>query len=357
MKSIKLNIMWNLFISLILAAVLTGIVSLVFFAVLELISRDLYEKFLDFCYSTTPAMIITSLAIMLLYLVNTIFIFTYRLNEITDSIKKISVNIHKLAKGDFREKLFIKSNHELGNLANDINLMSDKIDAYIKKEQRWNEERYNMITNMSHDLKTPIMSITGYINLIKDKKYTSEKELSNYCEIVSKKSEDLSVAINQLFELSKLHSDSLQLQKIAITLNEFMEQVVISYIPLFEEMKMSFKILINPDVKLTVDPILMKRVFENIILNSIKYASSGKHLVIKADKIDNQVTIHFINYGPMIPKEDLVYIFERYYREKKNLIIQGNGLGLAIAKTIVQLHGGSINVKSDIEKTDFFINI
>lgn len=72
---------------------------------------------------------------------------------------------------------------------------------------------------------------------------------------------------------------------------------------------------------------------------------------------DNQVTIHFINYGPMIPKEDMDYIFERYYRAKKNLVHEGNGLGLAIAKTIVRLHDGEINVSSNKEKTDFFLII
>lgn len=347
--------MWNLFLSLLLAAFATGIVFLLFFGTMQLISQNVYAKFLDFCYSTMTAITITSLVVMLFYLLCTILIFTYRLNEITDSIKTISLNIHKLAQGDFREKLYIKSNHELGSLANDINLMSDQIDTYIKKEQSWNEERYNMITNMSHDLKTPIMSVIGYIDLIKNNKYKDEKERNTYCEIVSKKSEELSAAINQLFELSKLNSNALQMQKVSVKLNEFMEQVIISYIPLLEEREMDFKILISSELSITMDPILMKRVFENIILNAIKYASSGKYLEIGADKEGNQVTIHFINHGPMIAKEDLEHIFERYYRAKRNLDNEGNGLGLAIAKTIARLHGGDIHVTSEKEKTDFFL--
>lgn len=300
-------------------------------------------------------MMITSLVIMIFYLVNAILIFIYRLNEITDSIKKISFNIHKLAQGDFSDKLFIKSNHELGSLANDINLMSDKIDAYIKNEQKWNEERYNMITNMSHDLKTPIMSIMGYIDLIKNNKYKDENERNTYCEVVSKKSEELNAAINQIFELSKLNSSALQMQKISVKLNAFVEQVIISYIPLFEQKGIDFRICIPSDISITMDPNLMKRVFENIISNAIKYASSGKYLEISAENKDNQVTIHFVNHGPMIPKEELEHIFERYYRAKRNLVNEGNGLGLAIAKTIVQLHDGEMNVISDEEKTDFFI--
>ena len=354
-KSIKVCIIWNLFLSLLSAVLTTGILFLLFFGIMELMSQEIYDKFLEFCYSSTTSMTETSIVMMLLYLLNAIAVFVCRLNGITDEIKEISINIHKLAQGDFREKLLIKSNHELGNLANDINLMSDRIDEYIKKEQRWNEERYNMITNMSHDLKTPMMSIAGYIDLIKSGRYEDENELSEYCEIASRKTEELSTAINQLFELSKLNSNALQLQKIDINLNEFMEQVIISYIPLFEEKKMDFRILIPKNIQILIDPVLMKRVFENIISNAIKYAGSGKHLEISAKQDDGQLTIHFINDGPVIPQEDLDCIFERYYRAKKNLVHEGNGLGLAIAKTIVQLHGGEINAASDQEKTDFFL--
>lgn len=347
--------MWNLFISMLAAAIITFFIFIVFFGMIEFVSQEMYAKFLKFCYSSTTAIIITSFVILLIYLGSMLFIFTYRLNEITDYIKKISDNIHKLAQGDFREKLPIASDNELGCLAKDINVMSDKIDAYIRSEKKWNEERYNIITNMSHDLKTPIMSIDGYIHLIKKKKYADEKEYDAYCEIISEKSEELNKAINQLFELSKLNADGFELEKNTIRLKEFMEQIIVSYIPLLEEKSMSFQVLIEPDIYITVDPVLMKRVFENIILNAIKYASSGKYLDIKAVEQGSQVAIHFINYGPMIPKDDIEHIFNRYYREKKNLKNEGNGLGLAIAKTIVQLHDGTISVTSDVEKTDFYL--
>lgn len=354
-KSIKLSIMWNLFLSMIAAAIITFLVFLVFFATFQFISQEMYAELLERCYATTTAMVITSAVMLLVYLGCTIFIFTYRLNEITDYIKKISNKIHKLAQGDFEEKLTIESGNELGCLAEDINIMSDKIDLHIKNEKKWNEERYNIITNMSHDLKTPIMSIGGYIQLIKDKRYSDEKEFDSYCEIISKKSMELNNSINQLFELSKLNSDGFQLKKSNIRLKEFIEQVIISYLPLLEEKNLGFEILLAQDTYVEVDPLMMKRVFENIISNAIKYASGGKYLTVRADQQEERVEIHFINYGPVIPEDDIEHIFNRFYREKKNLIHEGNGLGLAIAKTIVELHGGKISVSSDEEKTDFRI--
>ncbi len=356
-RSIKVSIIGNLFISLILAVFSTGVLFLMFFGSMEFISQKTYDDFLIQCYSTMTTTLVFSMVLMLIYLLNFIVIFVFRLNEITDTIKKISMNIHKLAQGNFQEKLSVKSNHELGVLANDINKMSDQIEEHIKDEQRWNEERYHMITNISHDLKTPIMSISGYMELIKSGKYKDEDERYNYCEIVSKKTEELSTAINQLFELSRLNSNTLHLKKVDVNLNEFIEQVMVSYIPLLEEQKMDFRIQIPVSIRFFIDPTFMKRVFENIILNAIKYASSGRLLDICAEELDNRITIHFTNYGPKISEEDIIHIFERYYRAKKNLANEGNGLGLAIAKTIVLLHGGEIDVISDEEKTDFYITI
>ena len=155
--------------------------------------------------------------------------------------------------------------------------------------------------------------------------------------------------------MSKLNSDGCELKKSNIRLKEYIEQVIISYLPLLEEKNMGFEILIGQDTYVEVDPLMMKRVFENIISNTIKYASGGKYLTIRSAKQEGRVEIHFINYGPVIPEDDIEHIFNRFYREKKNLVHEGNGLGLAIAKTIVQLHGGRISVSSDEERTDFCI--
>ena len=356
-KSIKVSIIGSLLVSLLLAGVTTGLVLLLFFGMLEIISRNAYAEFLHFCYASATAMTVTSMIILLLYILFTLIFFVHRLNDITDTISKISANIHKLAQGDFGEKLAVKSDHELGTLADDINRMSERIGAYIKKEQKWNEERYNMITNMSHDLKTPVMSICGYLDLIRDGRYQDEEERNSYCEIASRKAVELSDAINQLFELSKLNSAALQLQKVKINLNEFVEQVMISYIPVFEEKKMSFRIQIPADIMIFVDPVLMKRVFENIISNALKYAESGKYLEIRTEQKDRRIIIHFVNYGPMIAQEDLAHIFERYYRVKRNQVREGSGLGLAIAQTIMRLHDGEIGVSSKEKETDFYLEL
>ena len=132
-KSIKVSIIGSLLVSLLLAGVTTGLVLLLFFFFFFIVSQTAYAEFLHVCYASMTAMTLTSLVILALYIFFTLVFFVHRLNDITDTISKISQNIHKLAQGDFGEKLAVKSNHELGNLADDINRMSDRIDAYIKK--------------------------------------------------------------------------------------------------------------------------------------------------------------------------------------------------------------------------------
>ncbi|BCN28904.1 HAMP domain-containing sensor histidine kinase [Anaeromicropila herbilytica] len=354
-KSIKLSIMLRFLISMFLAGVITFGLFIITFGSIHIVSEDTYIRLLNYSSSNTYAMMMMSGLIVAVFAVSTIVIFSYRLNTITNYIDKISENIHTLANGNFNEKLTIENNNELGNLANDINVMSDKIAEYIQNEKAWNEERYNMITNMSHDLKTPIMSIDGYVNLIRNKKYDDEAELSSYCEIIARKSDELNTAINQLFELSKLNSSGIQVNKVHINLKEYMEQIILSYIPLFEAQDMTYYIAIGSDAFISIDPNLMRRVFENIITNTVKYASSGKRLDITLEKKDQQFVLHFINYGPEIPPDELDSIFHKYYREKKNVKNEGHGLGLAIAKKIVQLHDGTISVDSNKERTDFYI--
>jgi len=356
-KSIKLNILWNFFISIVIAFAITFSMFLLVFSSIHIVSEELYIKFLNIYNGDFSAMMTTNIVGLFIFVIIAFLVFYHKMSSITNYINIITNNIHKLSQGNFSEELPIVNNNELGNLARDINIMSNKIEAYIQSEKKWNDERYNIITNMSHDLKTPIMSIDGYIQLIKYEKYANVKEFQDYCDIISRKSKELNLAINQQFELSRINASDFKINRVAIDLREFTEQVLVSYIPQFEKNNMSYRISIKQNTKINVDPALMLRVFENIITNTVKYASSGKYLEINSEDDNDFVNIEFINYGPIIEKEDLENVFNKYYREKKNSENEGNGLGLAIAKSIVELHSGSIVVTSSQEGTTFVVKL
>lgn len=356
-KSIKVQIAAYLAESIILALICTAVTFIIIFLAMHIISMDFYNYVLTDYDKNINIMLVINLVGIVIFLLYEILLFSWRMNTITGHIGTIADCIHNIAGGDFEDKIKIRNENELGRLANDVNIMAGQIGALIENEKQWNDERYNMITNMSHDLKTPIMSINGYADLLKNKKYSSENEFSDYCDIISRKADELNISINQLFEMSKISSNEFSLELKLINARQFVEQIIIAYIPQLENHKMECRINIPDNVFIKTDPQLMARVFENIIGNSLKYASSGKYIDIIAEETNNVIALSVINYGPMIPENDLNNIFSRYYREKKNDKRDGSGLGLAIAKRIVELHNGIIKVSSSIQKTEFRIEL
>lgn len=245
---------------------------------------------------------------------------------------------------------------ELGVLASDVNKMAYKLNEHINREIEWERQKYNLITNLSHDLRTPLTSILGFLELIE--KCTKEDEkINRYCNISLEKAKKLKVSIDQLFEFTKINNSDLKLDKIKIRLEELVEQSIMGFIPAFEENHMNYEIISkSKEIKINADPILLARAFENIISNSIKYASEGKLLKIIMYKQEDNVSIKFINYGQQISDEDIKNLFDRFYRierlcDKK----EGTGIGLAIVKTIIELHSGKIKVTSSKEETVFQI--
>lgn len=352
-KSIKTKIIWNFFISTVLAFILTTFVGITVFAAFEIVSQEAYANFLN-QYNTDSALMLLVTAIgSIVFMINLFWIFSYRINSITKYIKELSENIHQIAHGNFAETVSVKGSDELSVLAQDINIMSQDIQEYIKNKQQWNDERYNIITNISHDLKTPIMSIDGYIDLVKHKKYCDLAEHDQYCDIISRKSKELDLAINQLFEFLKYNSNDLKIEKTFINLRQFVEQVLMSYIPVFTQNDMTYRIDVDGNMKIFADPQMMLRVFENIISNAVKYASKGKYLDIKSEHKDGMTVISFINYGPLLDESQLDKIFNKYCREKNNTENEGTGLGLTIAKAIVEQHNGNISVTSNPDQTVF----
>lgn len=361
-KSIKVQIIGYFIISMLLAFLLTVISIFAFFLILEYTAYGSYLKFMDWYNHSFAATLFVMIVFVIIFMIHTFWIFMLQMNRITNLISHISDVIHNFTEGNLETRITLHNNNyknynnnELGKLASDINFMAETISQSIEHEKKWNQDRYNMITNMSHDLKTPIMSIGGYVDFISQGKYDSEQELKSYCDIVSKKTKELNITINQLFEVSKISSYDFKLQKVLINMKQFTEQVLISFTPQFQEKDMEYRLNIESDLMLDADPTLLKRVFENLINNALKYAYNGKYLDITGRMNNSILELEFQNYGDKIEQLELENIFHKFYREKKNSGNEGSGCGLFIAKQIIELHGGTITVQSDERHTVFYI--
>jgi len=275
-------------------------------------------------------------------------------------IEEISNGLLEISKGDLNYRVAEKGSDELAGLATRINYMSSELNEKSERERRAEKTKNELITNVSHDLRTPLTSIMGYIGLVKDKKYVDEAQMDEYMNIAYNKSEKLKILIEDLFEYTKLTNETIVLNKEEVALNEFLEQLMEELIPIFEENDLTVEREISKEkliVNVDINKIL--RVFENLMMNAVKYSFKSSIVKVRLYKDKNNVIVSIENKGGKIPKEDLEKLFERSYRQDKSrgASTGGSGLGLAIAKGIVDLHEGEIWAECEDENIRFFIKL
>lgn len=275
-----------------------------------------------------------------------------------DKIASLIESVEMIAKGDLEKRIDIQSNDDIGNFANSINSIIERLKNVTDQERKAQQIKNDLITNISHDLRTPLTSIIGYLHLIEEDKYKDEVHLRYYTKIAYEKSKDLNIIINDLFELTKLQNNSLPLNKINMNLVELINQVILFMECQVSQYNMKVRTNFSND-KLIIyaDSHKIVRVFENLINNAMKYGSDGKYIDIFTKKEDDNAVVEIINYGELIPQPDIPFIFDRFYRVEKsrNRNDGGSGLGLAITKNIVEVHGGNILVSSNSDRTTFKI--
>lgn len=271
----------------------------------------------------------------------------------------LSKGLKEISKGNLNYKVSIKGKDELSFLGENINYMTQELKNSKEKEKQTEKNKDRLIVSVSHDLRTPLTSIIGYIELLKEK-YEEKNEISKYIDIIDNKSHRLEQLINDLFEYTKLTSCNIKIEKVEISLNEFMRQIVEGMMPICSQN--SLDIFLNvpkEELKVTVDPSKMLRVFENIIMNAIRYSKKPGSINIDISKCEDGSVVSIENEGSIIKKEEMDKIFNEFYRtdEARASKTGGSGIGLSIAKTIVELHQGKIWVECKENKVCFFVLI
>jgi signal transduction histidine kinase len=286
------------------------------------------------------------MVIILMSVILFIFVFFRLANNRINYIHEISETVGRISKGDLESQIRISGQDELTWLAGNINMMGQSIKERNALEEKMEKSKKELITNMAHDLSTPLTSIIGYLNLIKDRKYSDESKLVEYIEICYNKSQQLKQLISKLFEYSKLTSEAIQLEKTNLDVNRLIDQIKVEYSHLIEENQLQIELSLNPEKPfIYADPILVVRVFENLIHNAIKYAKKPGVLRIKSVIENDDVLITFSNNidKRQFKKDDMMRIFERMYiQDQSRSQGSGSGLGLAISREMVELNSGKI---------------
>lgn len=287
-------------------------------------------------------------------------------------IRKLRRSIQHVTSGNYGVQCEVEYDDELGSLAANINVLSKTLLAKEKESEKLKEkeraaldiernaerQKNELITNVAHDLRTPLTTIVGYLELIKDDTALSKEDVHKYSGIAYEKSIRLQEMMDDLFEFTKLDNADIKLNKSMINLSGLIMQMTDEFYPSFKDCNIT-PIVDLPEENIYVqgDGQLLARVFDNLISNALKYGYHNTDLKIEVSGDEKYATVKVINHGDTIASEDIPLLFNKFYRtdSSRNSKTGGTGLGLAITKNIVDLHHGDISVTSDDQITTFIV--
>lgn len=245
------------------------------------------------------------------------------------------------------------------SIQDELNLVREQAlrNALLAKEA---EQRKNdLIVYLAHDLKTPLTSVIGYLTLLRDEPQISQELRLKYTGIALAKAERLEDLINEFFDITRFNLTAMTLETEHVSLSRMLEQVASEFLPVLAEKELEWELSIEPEVEIYCDPDKLERVFDNLVRNAVNYSYSGTGICLSLQQKENAVRIEVSNRGRTIPKEKLDRIFEQFFRmdSSRASATGGAGLGLAISKEIVELHGGSVEVQSADERIVFTVTL
>lgn len=287
-----------------------------------------------------------------------IIYFLLFIKRIVKDMTYISDRIIDIADGKSDEKIIIERQDEIGEIAGRINEMTEQINQLITSERDALQSNKDLIACVAHDLRTPITSVKGYLDLALDTKHYDLEQRQKYVRIAQTKANRLEYLIHDLFNYTKLTSGEITLHRSKIDLVQLVEQMVEEFYPLFQEEELECTTKYNISyLEMNMDGELIARAVQNLLSNAIKYGKDGKHVYVELECLEQEVQIRVTNYGLVIPEESIKHLFDKFYRveRSRNVKTGGTGLGLNIAQEIVHMHGGRIQVTSGASGTCFTI--
>ena len=281
------------------------------------------------------------------------YYFIARPNQQLQALIEASGQLSQPTEEPIRLPPAMKSVEDQLNLAREEALHAQR--TAREAEQRKND----LVVYLAHDLKTPLTSVIGYLTLLRDEPQLSPELRARYTGIALDKAERLEDLINEFFDITRFNLSHLELEKQTVDLSRMLQQVVSEFEPMLAEEQLTCTLDLPARMDYPCDPDKLARVFDNLLRNACHYSTPGTEVQISGAETDTSIVLTFHNEGRTISPEKLERIFDQFFRLDSSRATRtgGAGLGLAIAKEIVELHGGTISARSWDNQVEFQVTL
>lgn len=285
-----------------------------------------------------------------------VLILTYRLlRRAAGFIDEVQIAAHQVASDNDE---LITLSPELAEIATSLNTLKQESLANARAAKEAENRKSDLIMYLAHDLKTPLASVIGYLQLLRDEPTLPEEARTRYLATTLRKAERLDALTNEFFEITRFNLSEIPLAPQRMDLSLLLEQLVFEAQPQLAEKNLTAALHTPEQLPLRADPAGLSRVFDNLLRNAILYSWPDTEIDITATADDERATIRFTNQGDTIPPEKLSRLFEQFFRlDASRATSGGAGLGLAIARAITRQHGGDITAESANDRVTFTVTL
>ena len=286
-----------------------------------------------------------SIILALIIVLALAILFSYFFTKPLTKMKSVAM---QLAEGNYQAKCNIKQKDEVGELANVMDLLAGRLDEASKESLKLEQMRKDFVSNISHELRTPVTVIRGSLEALCDKIITDPKQIDEYHLQMLNEAKFLQRLVGDLLDLSRLQNPDFAIEKQELNLNDVISDVVRSARQIAKNKNININIdLKNPNLKISGDYGRLRQMFLIILDNAIKFSPEGEEISIRISNKNEHIYVSISGKGPHIEDEEINKIFRKFYQSDSSHSTEGTGIGLALVSRIIELHKGRIEVNSD----------